>query len=89
MKRHKGEPRNQDNVVSNGQKISCTSGNDKELQNTVIAQMEEFKRKIELGRKLKIIVNKHNFIVNGLQKDMKDALDIYELHGKKYGHERY
>ena len=77
MKRHKGKPRNEDNVVTNGQKISC-----KELENRVIAQMEEFERKIELGRKLKIIVNKHNFNVNGLVKDMKDALDIYELHGK-------
>merc|ERR1711954_591938 len=77
MKRHKGKPRNEDNVVTNGQKISC-----KELENRVIAQMEEFERKIELGRKLKIIVNKHNFNVNGLVKDIKDALDIYELHGK-------
>ena len=37
MKRHKGKPRNEDNVVTNGQKISC-----KELENRVIAQMEEF-----------------------------------------------
>ena len=66
MKRHKGKPRNEDNVVTNGQKISC-----KELENRVIAQMEEFERKIELGRKLKIIVNKHNFNVNGLERDMK------------------
>ena len=27
-------------------------------------------------------MNKHNFNVNGLVKNMKDALDIYELHGK-------
>merc|ERR1711954_587212 len=70
MKRHKGKPINDYNC------------NDKELENRVIAQMEEFEQKIELGRKLKIIVNKHNFNVNGLEKDMKDALDIYELHGK-------
>ena len=68
MKRHKGKPRNEDN--------------DKELENRVIAQMEEFEEKIELGRKLKKIVNKYNFNVNGLERGMKDALDIYELHGK-------
>merc|ERR1712081_80627 len=77
MKRHKGKPRNEDNVVTNGQKISC-----KELENRVIAQMEEFERKIELGRKLKIIVNRHNLNVNGSEKDMTNALDTYELHGK-------
>ena len=82
IKRHKGKPRNEENVVTNRQKISITCGSDKELENRVIAQMEEFEQKIELGRKLKIIVNRHNFNVNGLEKDMKEALDTYELHGK-------
>ena len=82
IKRHKGKPRNEENVVTNRQKISITCGSDKELENRVIAQMEEFERKIELGRKLKIIVNRHNFNVNGLEKDMKEALDTYALHGK-------
>ena len=82
IKRHEEKPRNEENVVTNRQKISITCGSDKELENRVIAQMEEFERKIELGRKLKIIVNRHNFNVNGLEKDMKEALDTYELHGK-------
>ena len=49
--------------------------------------MNEFERKIELGRKLQIIVNKHNFNENGLEKDMKDALDPYQLYGKNMGME--
>ena len=44
--------------------------------------MEEFNRKIELGQKLKLIVNKQGYNVNGLSQDMKDALKTYELHGE-------
>ena len=84
MKRH--ERKNENNVVvTNGQGTTLgngKSGNDEELEKRVIAQMNEFERKMELGRKVKVIVNKHNFNVNGLEKDMKDALDTYQLHGK-------
>ena len=83
MKRH--ERKNEDNVVTNGQGTTLgngKSGNDEELEKRVIAQMNEFERKMELGRKVKVIVNKHNFNVNGLEKDMKDALETYKLYGE-------
>ena len=81
MKRQKGKPKNQYNDLTNEQKISCTSGNDKELENRVISQMEEFEQKTQLGRKLRLIVYEHNCDVNGLEKD-KNTLDIHELYGK-------
>ena len=83
MKKH--ERQNEDNVATNVEETCLgngKSGNDEELEKRVIAQMNEFERKMELGRKVKVIVNKHNFNVNGLEKDMKDALDTYQLHGK-------
>ena len=85
MKKHGGKAGNEDNVVTNGQGTTLGNSirdNEKQLENMIIAQMKEFERKIELGRQLKTIVNRHNFNVNGLQRDMKEALDIYELHGK-------
>merc|ERR1712082_323013 len=62
-------------------KKSCT---DEELENEVININKEFNRKIELGRKLNKIVNKHEFNENifECEKDMKEALKTYELHGK-------
>ena len=68
MKRH-GQIEN--NVVTNGQGTTLgngKSGNDQELEKRVIAQMNEFERKMELGRKVKVIVNKHNFNENVLEK---------------------
>ena len=47
---------------------SCT---DEELENEVININKEFNRKIELGRKLNKIVNKHGFNENGLDNNMK------------------
>ena len=41
--------------------------------------MNELNRKIELGRKLKIIINKRGFNKNALESDMKEALKTYEL----------
>ena len=45
-------------------------------------QLEEFNRKIELGRCGKLLVDKHGYNVNGLDNDMKEALKTYELHGE-------
>ena len=48
------------------------------LENEVLADLKEFNRKIELGQKVKLIVDKHEVNVNGLSQDMKDALKTYE-----------
>ena len=39
-------------------------------------------RKIEIGRKVKLIVDKHGVKRAGLSQDLKDALKTYELHGE-------
>ena len=61
----------EDNIVTNGSQIRFTR-----------EQLEEFNRKMELGRCGKLLVDKHGYNVNGLDNDMKEALKIYELHGE-------
>ena len=58
----------------------CTSLNLEELEKNVESQVNEFNRKIELGKKLKIIMNKRGFNINVLESDMKEALKTYELY---------
>ena len=44
----------------------------------MLADWRGFNRKIELEQKLKLIVDKHGYNVNGLSEDMKDALITYD-----------
>ena len=69
MKKHEGE--NEDNIVNN-----------EELEKKVSAQMEEFNRKIEIGRKVKFILDKHGLKKVGLSHELKDALKTYGLNGE-------
>ena len=71
----------EDNILTNEEQISCT---DEELENEVININKEFNRKIELGRKLNKIVNKHGFNENifECENDKKVALKTYKLYGK-------
>jgi hypothetical protein len=53
------------------------------LLNEVMEEMQEFNRKKEMGRKIKEIMdNTANFNENALPKEMKEALDIFNLYGK-------
>ena len=52
------------------------------LEKKIVTDMKEFNRKIELGRNVKIIIKKHGFNTHGLQENMKEALNTYELYGK-------
>ena len=51
------EQENEDNVVNKEKKISCTSVTDEDLEKRLHAKMKEFNSKIEMGRKVKLIVN--------------------------------
>ena len=62
--------------------VKCTNIYFEKLENNIITDMNEFNRKIELGRNVKIIINKHGFNSNSLQENMKEALKTYELYGK-------
>ena len=66
-----GTERTAVNVATNGEHISCT---DKEVEKLVSAQMKEFDRKIELGQKVKFILDKHAFKKVWLSHELKDAL---------------
>ena len=79
---HEGKIVNDDEDVTNGEQISYTSEKFIGLEKRVFAQINEFNRKIELGRNLKLIVDKDGLIENGLDNGMKEALQTYKLHGK-------
>ena len=74
-----------DNVANKGLddgKTENNVANNEELEKKVSAQMEEFDRKMELGRNLNKIMNESGYNENGLDNDMMVALKTYELHGK-------
>ena len=72
----------EDNVVTKQQQIRYTEEQYIALKNEVYAEMEEFDRKIELGRNLNKIMNEDGLNEKGLDNDKKVALKTYELHGK-------
>ena len=45
--------------------------------------MEKFEKKIVLGRKFNIIIEKHDLNIHALSESMKEALKTYDLYGKK------
>ena len=77
---HDGKTEN--NVVTKQQQIRYTEEQYIALKNEVYVEMEEFNRKIELGRNLNKIMNEDGLNENGLDNDKKVALKTYELHGK-------
>merc|ERR1712081_156527 len=52
---------------------------DEELEKRVSAEMEEFNRKIEIGRKVKFILDKNGYNTNGLENELKEALKIWTI----------
>merc|ERR1711954_192235 len=72
----------ENNVTTNGEHIRYTDEKFIAVQKRVTAQMEEFDRKMELGRYVKLVVDKNGYNVNGLDNDMKEALKTYKLCGK-------
>ena len=77
---HDGKTEN--NVTTNGEHIRYTDEKFIAVQKRVFAELEEFDRKMELGRYVKLVVDKHGVNENGLGNDTKEALKTYELHGK-------
>merc|ERR1712101_9716 len=56
---------------------------EKKCLDNITFEMQEYNRKIELGRKIKEIMDKNpQFNQNGLSKDNKEALEIFNLYGK-------
>ena len=59
------------------------------LEKRVYAEMEEFNRKIELGRCVKLVVDTNGYNANGLENELKEALTTYELHGESKEEDMY
>merc|ERR1711954_232416 len=72
----------EDNILTKGPQIRYTDEQFIALKKKVSAQMDEFDRKMELGRNLNKIMNESGYNENRLNNDMMDALKTYELHGK-------
>ena len=62
--------------------VKCTNIDLEMLEKNVESYVDEFNRKIELGRNLKIKINKCGFSMHALPENMKEALKIYEQYGK-------
>ena len=89
MKKHENKPYSIDEAGTVKQTYrsdaslgKCTSLNLVELEKNVESYVDEFNRKIELGRNLKIIINKRGFNTHALPENMKEALKTYELYGR-------
>ena len=72
----------EDNIGTNEEQISCNSERFMGLEKILHAKNKEFNRKIELGREVNKIVNKHGVNETSLSINNKEALKTYELHGK-------
>ena len=64
--------------------VKYSSSNFEKLEKYVLCQMEKFEIKFFLGRKLNIIIEKHDLNIHALPESMKEALKTYELYGKKW-----
>ena len=71
----------ENNIVTNGEHIRYTDEKFIAVKKRVFAELEEFDRKMELGRYVKLVVDKHGVNENGLGNETKEALKTYELHG--------
>ena len=52
------------------------------LENEIVRSCNEYRRKLELGRKIKEIVLKNKIPTGSLYKDKMEALELFEKHGQ-------
>ena len=52
------------------------------LENVIVGDINEYKRKLELGREVKLIVQELNEPTVGLRKEHAEALELFEKHGQ-------
>ena len=77
-----GEIKNVDETETKTSLVKYSSLNLEMLEKNLESYVDEFNRKIELGRNLKIIINKRGFNIHAFPENMKEALKKYELYGK-------
>ena len=64
--------------------VKYSSFNFEKLEKYVLSQMEKFEVKIGFGKKMNIIIEKHDLNIHALPESMKEALKTYDLYGKKW-----
>ena len=64
----------ENNVTTNGENIRYAEEKIIAVEKRVFAEMGEFDRKMELGRYVKLVVDKHGYNENGLENNIKEAL---------------
>ena len=78
-----GEMKNVDEAGWSGtSSAKCTNLNFEKLEKNLESHVDEFDRKIDLGRNFKMIINKYGYNIHALSENMKDALNTYELYGE-------
>ena len=78
MKRHEKKPYSMDVVT---EKIDYHSKvDDLALKNKIVRSVNEYRRKLELGREIKKIVQELNVNIASLDKEKIDALELFENH---------
>ena len=50
------------------------------LKNSIVGDINEYPRKLELGRRIKEIVQEFNAPIVGLRKEIAEALEVFENH---------
>ena len=80
MKRHEKKPYSIDGVTGKIEYHSTVD--DVAFENKIVRGGNEYQRKLELGRKIKQIVLKNQIPTASLDKDEKDALELFEKHGQ-------
>ena len=72
----------ENNVTTNGENIRYAEEKFIAVEKRVSTKMEEFDRKIELGREVNKIMDMNGYNENMLDNDMKEALKTYKLYGE-------
>ena len=68
------DEKTENNITTNGENIRYAEEKFIAVEKRVSTQMEEFDRKMKLGRYVKLVVDINGYNENGLEKDMKEAL---------------
>ena len=75
-----GEMKNVDQAETSSAKYANI--NLEMLEKNIECEVDEFERKIELGRQLKMIINEEGYNIHAFPENMKEALKVYELYGE-------
>ena len=77
MKTHEKKPNSIDQVTEYNSNVNVTA-----LEDSMMNELNEYRRKLELGRQIKEIALKKDMPTVCLSKDKMEALELFENHGQ-------